>query len=42
MDRMLYSELHVGAGPVAAEYGARVRPEAIERIRAREAARRPP
>jgi hypothetical protein len=42
MDRTLYSELTVGAGPVAAEYGARVRPEAIERIRAREAARRPP
>ena len=42
MDRTLHSELHVGAGPVAADYGARVRPEAIERIRAREAARRPP
>ena len=41
-DRTLYSELHVGTGPVAADYGARVRPEALERMRAREAARRPP
>jgi hypothetical protein len=42
MDRSLYSEIHVGAGPVAAENGARVRPEVLERIRAREAGRRPP
>jgi hypothetical protein len=42
VDRALYSEIHVGAGPIAAQSGARVRPEAIERIRAREAARRPP
>ena len=42
MDRALYSELHVGTGPVAAECGARVRPEVLERIRAREAARGSP
>jgi hypothetical protein len=41
-DRALYSEIHVGTGPVAAQSGAGVRPEAIERMRAREAARRPP
>ncbi len=41
-DRTLYSELHVGAGPVAADCGVRVKPEVLERIRAREAARRPP
>lgn len=35
-DRVLYSELHVGTGPVAADYGARVRPEVLERIRARQ------
>jgi len=38
-DRALYSELHVGTGPVAADYGARAKPEAIERARQREAAR---
>jgi hypothetical protein len=42
IDRALYSEIHVGAGPIVAQSGARVRPEAIERMRAREAARRPP
>jgi hypothetical protein len=42
IDRALYSELHVGTGPVAAECGARVRPEVLERIRAREAARGSP
>jgi hypothetical protein len=41
-DRALYSEIHVGTGPIAAQSGAGVRPEAIERMRAREAARRPP
>jgi hypothetical protein len=41
-DRALYSEIHVGTGPLAAQSGAGVRPEAIERMRAREAARRPP
>jgi len=41
-DRTLLSELHVGTGPIAADYGARVKPEALERIRAREGARRPP
>ena len=43
-ERALYSELHVGTGPVAADYGARVKPEAIERIRARQqdGGRRPP
>jgi hypothetical protein len=40
--RTLLSELCVGTGPVAANYGARAKPEAIERMRAREAARRPP
>jgi hypothetical protein len=39
-DRTLYSELHVGTGPVAADYGARVKPEVLERLRALEAARR--
>ena len=39
-DRTLYSELHVGTGPVAADYGVRVKPEALERLRALEAARR--
>jgi hypothetical protein len=38
IDRTLYSEIHVGAGPS----GARAKPEAIERMRAREAVRRPP
>lgn len=42
IDRTLYSEIHVGTGPIAAQSGARVKPEAIERMRAREAARRPP
>jgi hypothetical protein len=42
MDRALYSELHVGSGPVCAESGARVRPEIIERVRAREARGHPP
>ena len=41
-DRTLLSELHVGTGPIAADYGARVKPEALERMRAREGARRPP
>jgi hypothetical protein len=41
-DRALYSEIHVGRGPVAAECGARVRPEVLERVRAREAARGSP
>jgi len=40
MDRTLYSELHVGTGPIAADYGARVKPEVLERLRAIEAARR--
>jgi len=35
-DRTLYSELHVGTGPVAADYGARVKPEVLERLRARQ------
>jgi hypothetical protein len=35
-DRMLYSELHVGTGPIAADYGARVKPEVLERLRARQ------
>jgi hypothetical protein len=39
-DRTLYSELHVGTGPVAADCGARAKPEALERLRALEAARR--
>ena len=42
IDRALYSEIHVGSGPVCADSGARIRPELIERVRAREAARRPP
>jgi hypothetical protein len=42
MDRGLYSEIHVGTGPIAAQCGARVRPEVLERIRAREAARGSP
>jgi hypothetical protein len=42
LDRALYAEIHAGAGPVAAQCGARVRPEVLERIRAREAARGSP
>jgi hypothetical protein len=42
MDRALYSEIHVGAGPIAAHSGAHPRPEVIERMRAREAARGSP
>ena len=42
MDRVLYSEIHVGTGPIAAHSGARLRPEVIERMRAREAARGSP
>jgi len=41
-ERALYSELHVGTGPVAADYGVRAKPEAIEQMRARQAARCPP
>ncbi len=39
-ERAVYSELHVGTGPVASDYGVRVRPEALERARAREELRR--
>jgi hypothetical protein len=41
-DRVLYSEIHAGAGPIAADSGVRAKPEAIERMRAREAARGSP
>jgi hypothetical protein len=42
LDRALYSEIHVGTGPIAAQSGARVKPEVLKRVRAREAARCPP
>jgi hypothetical protein len=35
-------DIYVGTGPLASAYGARVKPEALERMRAREAARQPP
>jgi hypothetical protein len=41
-ERAALSEIHVGTAPVAAAFGARVRPEVLERIRARAAARGSP
>jgi hypothetical protein len=38
-ERAAYAEINVGKAPVAAEFGVRVRPEVLERIRARAAAR---
>jgi len=40
--RAALPDIYVGAGPVAADYGVHVKPEALARIRARDAARRPP